>query len=105
MDVETKNLLEENQKLILENLELTRKNERRIKKMYSSQKRTTLMRTVYWLVIIIISIAAFIYSKPYIEQTMQAYNELRAKIDVTSDVMQNPENLLKESDLFGNLPW
>ena len=61
MDPESKQLLEKTYSLVEENHKILRK-------MRRSQKITSFMRIVYWLIIIGIALGAFYFLQPYIDQ-------------------------------------
>ncbi len=50
--------------------ELTEENNQILRKMRRSQKIASAMRTLYWLIIIGITIGAFYYLQPYLESML-----------------------------------
>lgn len=63
-------------------LELTEENNQILKKMRSSQKVASVMRAVYWLIIIGVTVGAFYTLQPYLDQLKDIYGG-------ASDVLNN----------------
>jgi hypothetical protein len=68
MDKELRDMLQEN-------LELSRENNKLLKKVRGVQKRTHLFRLAYWIIIIGITLGAYYYIQPYLEKIISMYNE------------------------------
>jgi hypothetical protein len=64
---------EETRKFVVENLELARENNRLLQQMRRSQKISSAMRVLYWLVILGASIGAFYAFQPYLDQLKNVY--------------------------------
>ncbi len=69
MDQEERSLLEEN-------LRMSRENNRLLIKVRSVQHWASIIRVIYWLVLIGISFGAFYFLQPYIENIMKLYSRL-----------------------------
>lgn len=61
--------LKEIKSILANTLTLTEENNRMLKAMRRAQKIATVMRIVYWLIIIGIAIGAFYFLQPFIDQT------------------------------------
>ena len=72
--------------------ELTKENNKILRKMRSSQKWASITRLFYWLVIIGISIGAYYYVEPYLKQVLSLYSQSKA----TLDKVQNLGNSLPD---------
>ncbi len=71
---------EDMDKKIEEMLELSRENNKLLKKVRRVQKRAQLTRMIYWLFIIAITAGSYFYIQPYIEKTMALYNGTTSSI-------------------------
>lgn len=73
---------EESKRLQIETLELARENNKILRKMRRSQQIAGVMRALYWLVIIAVTVGVFYYLEPYINQLKDVYGG-------ASDVLKN----------------
>jgi len=62
----------EERQLLEKTFELAKENNKMLRKIRRGQKWASFMRMVYWIIIIGVSIGAFYYLQPYIEQ-MQSF--------------------------------
>ena len=74
MDPEAKQLIEKTYSLVEENNKILRR-------MRRSQKVTSIMRVVYWLIIIGIAIGAFYFLQPYIDKLEKFLGSTGISID------------------------
>ena len=85
MDPESKKLLEETYSLAKEN-----------NAMLSSIKRSMLlsrvMTVVYWVAIIGVSVGAFYFVQPYIDQLMEIYGGAKSNLDNVGSLLKNFQN-------------
>ncbi len=100
MDQDLRKLIEENNKLLLENLELSRQNNKKIKKIQSHIRRTMVGKTLYWILIIGITFGAYHFSKPYIDNVRNTYNDFRENINQSSEFINNPGSVFKNLSIF-----
>ena len=90
MDPESKKLLDDTFLLVKDNNIM-------LHKIRRGQKWASIMRIVYWLIIIGASIEAFYYLQPYVEKLMTLYNQVSGssqtinKVDLNSieDILKN----------------
>jgi len=73
MDPEIKKLLEDN-------LAVSRENNNILRKLHLAQKWSTFYRIFYWTIIILSTVGAFIFLKPYISTLTNSLGELGIKI-------------------------
>ena len=99
MDQEVINLIEENNKLLKENLELSHRNTKKIKKIHSYMRRTFIARIIYWFIIILVTAGALYAAKPYVEGMINSYHTLQEQITSTTEVVNNPSSLFKDIDI------
>jgi len=90
MDNDLQNLIEENNKLLKENLALTEKNAKKIRKIQLYLRRTMVWKFIYWIIIIGITIGAYYLSRPYINNAVDKYNTIQEQIEKTSNVINDP---------------
>ena len=76
---------EETKKLIQENLELSKKNNEILHKLYKFQRFNQMIRVAYWVIIILVAVGAFYFVQPFLDQLSGFYG-----LD-SSDIM----NMLK----------
>ena len=103
MDQDLLKKIEENQKLIRENLDIARQNQKKIKKIQSHIRRSMWSKIVYWVIIISVTVGALYYSKPYIKEAVGTYNGIKENLDNTSQIINNPGNLFKDVDLIQSI--
>jgi len=103
MDQDLRKLIEENNQLIKENLELTRENQKKIKKIRLFIRRTMVGKILYWILIIVITASAFYLSKPYINNAVKSYNELKDKVDRSTEIISDPGVLFKDINIIEKL--
>jgi hypothetical protein len=103
MDLDLRKLIEENNKLLIKNLELTRQNHSKIKKIQSHIRRTMIGKILYWLVIIGVTVGALYLSKPYIDNAIDTYDSFRENVDRSSEIINNPGSLFKDVGIIEKL--
>lgn len=85
MDPESKKLLEETHALEEEN-----------NKMLHALRRSMLwsrvMSVIYWILILGISVGAFYFLQPYMDQAMKVYDEVKSNLNNASSLMKNLKN-------------
>lgn len=59
---------------------LTEENNKLLHKMWRAARLARVMRTLYWLVIIGLSIGAYYYVQPYLEQLLSVYTGLQDSV-------------------------
>ena len=67
---------------------LVRKNNKMVKGMYDAQKRAQMFRLIYWIVIVVLAVMAYLYIEPYIEQTEELYTSAREVFEKMQDVLE-----------------
>jgi ribosomal protein S19 len=100
MDKDVRKMLEKNQSLLRKNLEISRSNEKKIKKIQSHIRRTMVAKYVYWIILIGVTVSALYLSKPYINEVIDTYNNFRSTVDQSSEIFNNPGNLFHEVNII-----
>jgi hypothetical protein len=72
--------------LLQKTYELTEENNKILRGIRRSNRWSTLFRVFYWIVIIGISIGAFIYIQPYVDSVMKAYNSIQNDLNTVKSV-------------------
>lgn len=103
MDQDLINLMKENNKLLKENLELSRKNTKKIKRIQSFMRRTFIARIFYWVLVILITAGALYAAKPYVNSALDSYNSLQKQLGATTEVINNPGSLFKDIGILNKL--
>jgi len=103
MDQDLQKLMQENNRLIKENLELTRQNSKKIKKIQSYIRRTLVGKALYWVVIVGITIGAVYLSKPYINNAIDTYDNFKENVDRSSEIINNPGSVFKGVNLVESI--
>lgn len=67
---------QELKELLEANLRLSKENNRMLKKMRRAQKRATIFRVLYWIVIIAIALGAIYFLQPYFERVKMLYEQI-----------------------------
>ncbi|MCI5051400.1 MAG: hypothetical protein MRY57_03760 [Candidatus Pacebacteria bacterium] len=100
MDQDLRKLIEENQSLLRKNLEIAQRNEKKIKKIQSHIRRTMVAKYVYWIIVIGVTASALYFSKPYINQAVNTYNDFKDTVERSSEIINEPGSLFKDVDLI-----
>ena len=103
MDQDLINLIEENNELLKENLELTQKNEKKIKRIQSYMRRTFIAKIMYWVIIILVTAGALYAVKPYVDGALDTYNSLQEQIESTQDAIDNPGSLFNDIGILNKI--
>ncbi len=103
MDQDLIKIVEENNKLIRENLELSKKNARKIKKVHSFMRRTFISKLIYWLIIIFVAAGAFYTVRPHVKKAIESYNSIQEKVGDTTDFLNDPTSMLKDVGILNRL--
>ncbi|MAQ77347.1 hypothetical protein CL684_02375 [Candidatus Campbellbacteria bacterium] len=93
-------LIRENNKLLKESLALSKENAKKIKKIHSSIRRTMILKTIYWFVIIMVTVSALYYSKPYIEEAIDTYENVKEQTGKASELINEPGGMFKNINLI-----
>jgi hypothetical protein len=78
---------EQERKLLEETYSLSKENNKMLHRIRRSQKFADFMRFMYWLVIIGISIGAFYFVQPYIEQMQNFVGKTGVNIDSFKSIL------------------
>lgn len=100
MDQDLRKIIEENQELLRKNLEISRSNQKKIKKIQAHIRRTMVAKYVYWIIVIGVTVSALYFSKPYINQAVDTYNDFKSTVDRSSEIINEPGSLFKDIDLI-----
>jgi hypothetical protein len=73
--------------MLKQNLELARENNRMLKKLIRKERWASLMRILYWLVILGVTLATYYYLQPYIEDAIGLYDNVGERIDDLREVV------------------
>ncbi len=73
-------------------LELTKENNRILHALRSAQRRASMFRLLYWLVVIGLGFGAFYYIQPYLEQIMGVYAGAQSSIDSIQNATSSIQN-------------
>ncbi|MFT6361242.1 MAG: hypothetical protein ACJA2Z_000217 [Candidatus Paceibacteria bacterium] len=103
MNPDLQKLIEENQELIRENLEMTKQNQKKIKKIQSNIRMTMIAKWLYWILIIGLTVGAFYYSKPYINNAIDTYDALKENVDRSTQVISEPGSLFENFNIVQKL--
>jgi len=85
MDPESKKLLEET-------FELEKENNKILRSIKHSMFWSRVMNTLYWLIIIGVSVGAFYFLQPYFDKILNLYNSVtgaQQKLDTENSSLQN----------------
>ena len=100
MDQDLKSLIKENRKLILENLEVARDNQEKIKKIQAHIRRTLVIKTIYWFIIVGVTIGAYYVSKPYINSAVDSYQSLREDVAGAQSAIHDPGSWFRDVNII-----
>ena len=90
----------DNNKKIDEILELLEENNKMLRHIRGSQRRSQIFRLLYIVVIIALTAGAYYYINPYISQVMDAYSGIQ---DTLGGIGEIPSNISNANQEAGNL--
>ena len=99
MDNDLRKLIEDNNRLLKKNLELTRQNSKKIKKIQSHIRRTMIGKALYWIIVIGVTVGALYFSKPYIDNAINTYDNFKENVDRSSEIINNPGSVFQDVNL------
>jgi hypothetical protein len=82
----------ESERLLKETFELEKDNNLMLRKLRNGQRWASIMRGIYWLIIIGISIGAFYFLQPYVEQMESFIKSTGITIGQVQNVFQKNTN-------------
>lgn len=95
MDEELKKLIVQNNELLKESIELSKSNQKRIKKIHAYIRRTFVAKIIYWVIIILVAAGAFYAIKPRINNIIDRYKEIQVQFNKRAEVMENTGSLIE----------
>lgn len=95
-------LILENQNLLKENLELSKKNAKKIKLIHAYMRRTFVAKVIYWIVIVLVTAGALYFVRPYVESAVDTYKGFSEKLNKTSNIIDNPGSLFKDVGILNS---
>lgn len=79
----------EDKKILRENLELNRKNNKILKKIRRGMLFSSVTRLIYWVIIIGASLGAYYYLQPYIDEIRETYQQIKEGTSSVSEGISN----------------
>ncbi len=70
-------------------LELTRENNKILRSMRRAQRWAAVMRVIYWIILIGVSVGAFYFLQPYLKQVTDLYNNSRGALGNFTTLLNN----------------
>jgi hypothetical protein len=80
----------EERELLKETAELTKENNEILLSLRRSARISTVMRVVYWLVIILLSFGAYYFIQPYIDIFIKSYSGMQQNVDLIKSGFKLP---------------
>ena len=80
----------EDKKKLERALALSEENNKMLKKLLRNMRWGRLFKTVYWLVIIGVSIGAFLHFQPFIDQFLQAFGSFQGTLNSVNGYLYQP---------------
>ncbi len=68
-------------------LELTKENNKILKKLLSSLRLSRAMRIIYWVIIVGVALGAYYYVQPYVEGLISTYNSIGAGVNSLNNTL------------------
>lgn len=88
---------------IIELHELTKENNQILRSLRRAQRWANIMRFIYWILIIGISIGAYYYIQPYLEQVLKLYSENQALVDKVKTIGVSIPDVSHLQEFFGQI--
>lgn len=79
---------------------LVQENNELLHKLYRSQVRGRILRTLYWVAIIILALVAFYFIQPYVEQVQGVYTDVRDTAEQVKSIEESSGGLSDLLDFF-----
>ncbi|MCX6752125.1 MAG: hypothetical protein NTZ87_01335 [Candidatus Nomurabacteria bacterium] len=79
----------EEKELLRRSLSLAEENNGMLHSMRRSMRMASIMRALYWIIIIGSAFGAYYYIQPYTDQIMKIYNEAQSNLGSLSTMLQN----------------
>jgi len=76
----------EEKELLKETAELARENNKILRGIRRSNRVSTFLRVVYWVIILGSAFGAYYYSKPYIDAIIKSYNGMQENIQSVKNI-------------------
>lgn len=76
MDSDLQKMVEENNRLLREQIILTQENQRQIEKIHTFMRRLFYLKIAYWLIIALVTAGAFISLLPMAQETLELYQSV-----------------------------
>lgn len=89
-------MIRENNELLKENLNLSQKNTKKIKKIQSYMRRTFIARVFYWIIIVLVTGGALYFVRPYVKKVVHSYSAMQDGIGKTKNILGDPASLFKD---------
>ena len=95
MDNDLRTILEENNQLLKEVNKRTLENRKKINKIHAIIRRGFIARVLYWIVIIAITVGAYLAIQPWVANLFGQYQGIVDQLNQTNSAIQNPRGLLE----------
>jgi len=82
----------ESKKLLEETFVLTQENNSMLRSMKRSMRWARIMRIIYWVIIVGVSVGAYYFIQPYINQLLGVYSGAKSNFDNVGSVLKNLTN-------------
>ena len=82
----------EERELLEKSVSLAEDNNKILHSMRRSQRWASVMRAIYWILIIGSAVGAYYFIQPYVDQLMAVYNGAKSNLDNVSNIIQNFKN-------------
>jgi hypothetical protein len=79
----------EEKELLRETAELTKENNKILRGIRRSNRVSTFLRLVYWIIILGSAFGVYYYTQPYIDAVVKSYNGMRENIQSVKNITTN----------------
>lgn len=84
---------EQSRGLLIEIQKLSQENNSMLKSMRRAERNGRMFKAIYWIIVLGLTYAAYIYAKPYMEQAKEFYGAAQAQMQV----VKNMQNVMQSS--------
>ena len=85
----------EERQLLIQTSRLVEENNKILRKMRRGALFGRILHTLYWLVVIGLSVGAYIYVQPYVDQLKEAYGGIQQDVNAAKSVSSKFSNFFK----------
>ncbi len=105
MDQDLTTMIKENNRLLHELVEREQENQKKIDRVHSIIRGDFIAKIVYRVIIILVTLGAFVALRPYVQSMYESYTNLVSQVNSTSSLLNNPQAIFEIDKVEKNSLW